>query len=200
MCGNRCGGAVWGAPHVSDWFSNYLGVRCWLARHVTGHHRSRSNGEHPSVRSPDVAFANEQPLLLISKDAVDRLNAVLKARNERLVTSRHFRPNLVTRLFTDSTEAHVAAGYSWEDEWTKLFLPEQNVWLSVTGPCARCHMVDIDPTSGMKGRTLRALADHRRQRGAITFGIFLRGAEGSCCSRSDDAPVWIAEGDLLVCQ
>ena len=51
---------------------------------------------------------------------------------------------------------------------------EKKEQLQVTGQCARCSMVDIDPDSCMKGKTLQALSEYRRNNGQITFGIFLK--------------------------
>ena len=56
-------------------------------------------------------------------------------------------------------------------------------------------MVDIDPTSGMKGNTLRALAQYRRDRGRIYFGTFFSGVKVSTDIDSDD--VWIEVGDPI---
>ena len=60
-------------------------------------------------------------------------------------------------------------------------------------------MVDIDPSSGMKGETLRALADYRRHKGQIVFGIYLASNAGL----SKDLLIehkWIEEGDTLLCR
>jgi molybdenum cofactor sulfurtransferase len=163
VCGNQCGGQVWS---TSDWFSNFLGVQCWLARYG-GPQRG-------------VAFANEESLLLISEQAVEKLNLVLKRQGQAPVETRHFRPNLVIRSLTDG------------DQWKSLTLPNSTS-LEVVGDCPRCSMVDVDPTSGEKGKTLRALAEYRRRKGRIVFGIFLRAPVDSTTD------VWIQQGDLLTC-
>jgi molybdenum cofactor sulfurtransferase len=198
VCGNRCGGILWGDFAVSEWFSEYLGVRCWLARHSDGHYHLPDDAcatGPPSLRSRQIAFANEQPLLLISEHAVDALNDVLTSQNERSVSSRHFRPNLVVRLVGQArkTKAHE------EDGWSRLRVEEKGVQFDVVGECARCSMVDVDPSTGMKGKTLRALADYRRRNGQITFGIFLRGQsnELSLLQKKD---VLVEEGDIVFCE
>ena len=80
-------------------------------------------------------------------------------------------------------------------------------------------MVDFDPTTGEKGKTLRALASYRRRNGRIVFGIFLRamglerhGNENKMRHKpnntDDDNPdnlsqndiAWIHEGDILECK
>ncbi|GKY91473.1 hypothetical protein MPSEU_000119600 [Mayamaea pseudoterrestris] len=191
VCGNMCGGAVWGDASISNWFSDYLGVRCWLARHM-GDIMSPSVKPSNNGRSSNIAFANEQPLLLISEHAVNRLNSVLTTQHKRLVSSRHFRPNFVTRCMPLSDDT------DHEDHWTKVLLPAKQLGFEVVGPCARCSMVDIDPTSGMKGNTLRAMAESRRRRkGQITFGIFLR---INANLKDPEGAAWLEEGDLLVCE
>jgi hypothetical protein len=62
--------------------------------------------------------------------------------------------------------------------------------------------VDYDPTTGMKGKTLRALADYRRQQGQIMFGIFLRAADDMhLTNKQADGTeyVLIEEGDMIGC-
>ena len=180
ICGRNhdaCGGQLWS---TSDWFSNFLGVQCWLVRYVG-----------PTQDRGGVAFANEESLLLISESAVETLNSVLKRQGQAPVESRHFRPNLVVKS--------AATGNGKEDRWKSLTLPNNNnsinsaptTTLEVVGDCPRCSMVDIDPTSGAKGKTLKALAEYRRRKGRIVFGIFLR-APLDCTQE-----VWIQQGDLL---
>ena len=57
------------------------------------------------------------------------------------------------------------------------------------GKCARCQMVDVDPSSGMKGNTLRALARYRRERGKINFGTFFTGNPNA-----PEGKLWLEEG------
>lgn len=193
VCGNKCGGRLWGDLATSDWFSSFLGVRCWLARHVGGRYElSGSRG--------GVAFANEAPLLLLSQHSVDTLNEVLVSQGQRHVNSRHFRPNLVVRSTAPGSSGNAASMLNNpEDRWTKLSLVgrKNKLELNVVGQCARCSMVDVDPATGKKQKTLRALADYRRRNGQITFGVFLQAEtsqEKDVCST-----VWLEEGDIMKC-
>jgi len=153
--------------------------------------------ERPMRRKADIGFANDQPLLLISEHAVAALNNVLSTREKRrFVSSRHFRPNLVVRVVADDG-GWVEPGHT-EDAWTQLTLTDRNVTFEAVGQCARCSMVDVDPSTGMKnGEALRALAEYRRQNGQILFGIFLRGAS---TNELDDAGPFLEEGDLIYCE
>lgn len=184
---------MWGDYESSEWFSSFLGVQCWLARHEG----SSTNGtsEQPSQRDPMIAFANDEPLLLLSERAVSVLNGVLLSQNQSLVSARHFRPNLVVRSEQTSPNANVT---NPEDQWSLLKISQKNVHLEVVGQCARCSMVDFDPTSGMKGKTLRAMADYRRRGGQITFGIFLRGEPNPIDGFSQEE-LWLEEGDIFDC-
>jgi molybdenum cofactor sulfurtransferase len=60
-------------------------------------------------------------------------------------------------------------------------------------------MVDVDPSSGMKGNTLRALAEYRRRNGQIIFGIFLKGRTARSESEKR-ADMWLEEGDFFLCE
>lgn len=192
VCGSKCGGRLWGDFEVSEWFSSYLGVQCWLARFDSDGsiqlptQRRRSD----AATIPRAGFANEQALLLISQNAVSLLNEVLKEQNQRPVGSRHFRPNMVVRGI-DSSDHHI------EDDWKVLTLTRNGLALNTKGSCARCAMVDFDPYSGKKGKTLRALARYRRRKGQITFGVFLQAMEGRGRDRDDS---WIEEGDEVLCR
>jgi molybdenum cofactor sulfurtransferase len=221
VCGNRCGGTLWGDQCASDWFSQYLGVRCWLARHsgkVDGHYKvpATANASIPPLPSisSSISFANEQPLLLISEHAVHILNEALRVSSKQnhskdTVSSRQFRPNIVVRLTSDAIRTTSAHSYQIEDHWSRVSLLENeqeaqrvSMGFAVVGPCARCAMVDIDPSTGRKeGKTLRALARYRRRgNGQITFGIFLRAGSAGLAS-TDGASRWrlVKEGDALMC-
>lgn len=202
VCGNRCAGMLWGDYAVSEWFSRFLGVRCWLARYSAerGYNLPEAAVQpRIQLRDPQVAFANEQPLLLISERAVDILNDVLISQNQKPVSSRHFRPNIVVRLI-DHPVANFSQSHHLEDGWSRLQILGQDATLDVAGPCARCSMVDVDPLNGSKGKTLRALAGYRRSNGQITFGIFLRGAGIGKGMALDSEWIFLQEGDLLSCE
>ena len=203
VCGKICGAKLWGDLTVSNWFSNYLGVRCWLARHDSKSGTFQLPQQVTSIlpRSPSIAFCNEQPLLLISEHAVDTLNRVLGQQNQRTVCSRHFRPNMVVRTMGD--EHQVLSGSTaqhTEDGWTTLTVVDKKLDFQVVGRCARCSMVDVDSSTGLKGRTLGALADYRRSNGQILFGIFLQGTKESYCDNLQQQTMWLEEGDILFCQ
>ncbi|KAL3906659.1 MAG: hypothetical protein SGARI_003902, partial [Bacillariaceae sp.] len=188
VCGDKCGGRVWGDAEVSEWFSSFLGMQCWLARYST-------DGNFNTNQEPTrVGFSNEQPLLLVSENAVNKLNGVLEEQGQRPVDSKRFRPNLVVKCI--GSNEHTNMSLHIEDEWKSLALAGTDFRFKVEGACPRCSMVDFDPVTGQKGRTLRALAKYRRKHSSINFGIFLRAMRSTNVPQGD---VWIAEGDVLDC-
>jgi molybdenum cofactor sulfurtransferase len=110
------------------------------------------------------------------------------------VVARHFRPNIVVSSGSDAekdTEQQVTCNP--EDSWHGICIKNESTTLELNavGKCARCQMVDVDPDSGMKGNTLRALAEYRRERGKILFGTFFSGS-----SKNELRDVfWIEEGN-----
>mmetsp|Transcript_18112 Transcript_18112/g.27543 ORF Transcript_18112/g.27543 Transcript_18112/m.27543 type:complete len:1054 (-) Transcript_18112:76-3237(-) len=192
VCGILCKGTIWGGRKASSWFSSVLGVRCWLARHHVGKPNAASSR---SERDDGLAYSNEASLLLLSHNSITALNSVISSQGwGQQVVSRHFRPNIVVSSSSDAqkdTEQQLASNP--EDFWNKICIKNGNntLELNAVGKCARCQMVDIDPDSGMKGNTLRALAEYRRERGKILFGTFFSGN-----SKNEPRDVfWIEEGN-----
>jgi molybdenum cofactor sulfurtransferase len=193
VCGDRCGGKLWGDFEVAEWFTTYLGVQCWLARFQANRlPETRSGPANPSdfPEGRRAGFANEQAVLLISENAVSLLNHVLEEQNQRKVGSRHFRPNVVV----STTQRNGTDDIHIEDDWTRLRLIRNGLTFETRGSCARCAMVDFDPYSGEKGKTLRALARYRRHNGQITFGVFL-----GACPVQQATDEYIQEGDEVQC-
>ncbi|VEU34497.1 unnamed protein product [Pseudo-nitzschia multistriata] len=211
VCGDTCGGRVWGDASVSDWFASFLGIECWLARYDSSLATDRVIKDRPG-------FSNEQPILLVSESAVATLNGVLSEQDQPPCTAKRFRANIVVKGHT-TRGGHPASdrchGHA-EDEWKTVRLSRNHrLEFSVEGDCPRCAMVDYDPETGQKGKTLRALASYRRRNnGRIVFGIFLRASEGILPDTSslgagngdrgeegsDAGTIWIREGDTLECK
>lgn len=184
VCGLLCKGCIFGGERASKWLSSVLGVRCWLARY---HDVGRTEPGH--------AYSNEASLLVVSQQSVSYLNSVIAAQRwGKLVESRHFRPNIVVSDSMVKQIKMVEDVANPEDSWEQITIRgnTDTVELNAAGLCARCQMVDIDPTSGMKGNTLRALAQYRRDRGRINFGIFFNGSHDA-----HEGDAWIEEGSIV---
>lgn len=104
-----------------------------------------------------VSFADGYPLLLISQEALDQLNA----RASHPVSMLRFRPNLVVQ----GCAPHA------EDRWRRIRIGE--VEFELAKACVRCVFTTLDPDSGApdpEGEPLRTLKAYRRSPKGITFG------------------------------
>ncbi|OQR99058.1 molybdenum cofactor sulfurase [Achlya hypogyna] len=114
------------------------------------------------VRVPvdgDEGFANEAPFLLLSRASVAAMNCRLPTP----VSEDVFRANLIV----DGCAPHD------EDSWRRVDVGSEA--FDVLGPCPRCSMVNIDPTTGaFSPAPLQTLAGYRRDKARIFFGQFLR--------------------------
>ncbi|KAL7451877.1 hypothetical protein ACHAWC_003645, partial [Mediolabrus comicus] len=194
VCGVLCKGTIWGGRKASSWFSSILGVRCWLARHHVDEKKTVKSG---NKRNDGLAYSNEASLLLVSQSSISILNSVITSQGwGKQVVARHFRPNIVVSSSSgaqeDDTDCEGKVISNPEDFWQKICIKGENkkeLELIAVGKCARCQMVDVDPDSGMKGKTLRALAEYRRERGKILFGTFF-----TANTNESSEVFWIEEG------
>lgn len=184
VCGVLCKGNIWGGIKAARWFSSVLGVQCWLARY-----RDEVREETSQDFDERYAYCNEAPLLLVSDEAISQLNSVIIYQGRgRTVEARHFRPNVVV---CQKKGENKDTSSNPEDSWQKIVIRGSTdvVELTAAGLCGRCQMVDVDPSSGMKGNTLRALAHYRRDRGKINFGTFFTGNPDA-----SEGIAWLEEG------
>lgn len=129
------------------------------------------------------------------------------------ITAENFRPNLLV--------SGGSGGPHQEDSWKKLQLTavrsgqdssdgeghlttegkaeveEVPVHLAVTGPCARCSMVNVDGTSGsMDCRAFQALATYRKEGSSVNFGQFCGLTAESDSVDLQQGRVWLRVGAL----
>ena len=152
---------------ASEWFSAFLGVRCFLLR----------RGEHVELPNSPTAtpgpFYNEAQLLLVNAASLRAHWAAMQAgsvdgepegKSEGAAiaaASANFRPNLVVA----GCAAHS------EDDWATVRLPG-SLTLEITGPCQRCSVININGSTGeVDTRALASLASYRRK---LTFGMFCK--------------------------
>lgn len=137
------------------WFTQLLGESVRLVY----------NGDVPLRRGGEsqmpLNLADTAPLLLISEDSLNYLNA---ASSETHV-SPQFRPNIV-----------VQGGLPFdEDSWKTLRIGE--VMFAVSGPCARCVLTTFDQQGRQKknNEPMATLSQFRRDTasGEIHFGMYL---------------------------
>lgn len=134
-------------PAADAFFSSVLATRARLAH-------AGSAFDRPVASFPDarVGFADGYPLLVISEASLADLNDRLAVQNEDAVAMEQFRPNLVV----DGCSPYA------EDGWPHLTIAGAR--FQSAGPCERCVMTTLDPTTGEKlgVEPLRTLASYRR--------------------------------------
>lgn len=132
---------------VDGWLSSYLGSPVRLV-HMGEDTRRAIDPDY--ARPGDlVSFADAYPLLVISRAALDALNA----RLDRPVPMARFRPNLVV----DGCPPHA------EDGWRRVCIGD--IEFDAVKPCTRCVFTTVDPVSMTRdpdGEPLRTLATYRR--------------------------------------
>ncbi len=127
------------------WLSDFLGVECRLVRLPDA--AVRQVDRQYAREGDQVGFADGFPLLLISQESLDGLNARLRTP----VDMRRFRPNLVI----SGASPHA------EDEWRRLRIGMLE--FEVVKSCSRCPIPGIDPDSAARTpEVLQVLADYRR--------------------------------------
>lgn len=143
---------------VNQWLSDYLGFEVNLVRYD----RANPRPIDPDYSKPTdtVSFADGFPLLVISQESLNDLNA----RLETPVSMRNFRPNIVV----SGVEAFA------EDNWKSITIG--NVEFEAVKRCSRCILTTIDPITGIKnsrGEPLKTLSLYRRGPGGVIFGMNL---------------------------
>lgn len=182
---------------VNDFFSDALGVPCALARFLPngsgGSLRSRKTqprvsqqslgqqeynmpGSFPNLSSKvegnpmvgedsKILLSNESPILAVTTSSIRALSEAVKSSNGLSISSEVFRPNIVIGSH-DQTPS-----YS-EETWPSFRIGQLD--FDVLGPCQRCHMICIDPKTGIKGaEPFVTLSKTRRFNGKVWFGIHI---------------------------
>jgi uncharacterized protein YcbX len=137
------------------WLSAFLGQPVRLVHMDAGVHRPVLS-EHARP-DDEVSFADAFPLLLVTRAALDGLNA----RLAQPVPVQRFRPNLVV----DGAPAHA------EDAWSRIRIGGHA--FEVGPACVRCVFTTVDPQRGERdpdGEPLRTLVTYRRGEQGVTFG------------------------------
>lgn len=142
-------------PAADAWLGTFLGQPVRLVHMDAGVHRPvASDCAQPG---DEVSFADAYPLLLITRAALDGLNA----RLPQPVPMQRFRPNLVV----DGAPAHA------EDDWSRIRIGGNE--FEVGPACVRCVFTTVDPERGERdasGEPLRTLITYRRGKEGVTFG------------------------------
>ncbi|CAG8566047.1 15232_t:CDS:10, partial [Acaulospora morrowiae] len=182
VCGDNIQTLVYTSNHISQWFTEFLGITCRLARQPTSENSSVNrrfikphllNVEPSTTAGSPLSLSNESPFLLVSQKSVKNVNRKImdganNHENERKekddgskgIVVDCFRANLV---INGNIEAYD------EDQWKKVKIGGQV--FKLIGPCRRCHMICIDHETGEKTKEpYSTLATYRRNKGRIYFG------------------------------
>lgn len=145
--------------HVDEWFSGLIGTSCRLV--FMGSGRREVSPKHGGRAGDVVSYADQCPLLLISRASLEDLNK----RLETPVSMRNFRPNIVVD----------GCGPYAEDDWTRIEIG--GLAFDVAQQCQRCVFTTIDPGTGdrhPRQEPLRTLSKfHRHPDGGAAFGVHL---------------------------
>jgi len=138
----------------AQWFSDWLGASVRLVHIAEGIQR-RIETEYAINKDDHTGFADGYPILIISEESLQELNAQL----ETPVPMNRFRPNLVVKGCEPSAE----------DTWNKIKIG--SVELAVVKPCARCVVTTIDKvTLEQSKEPLKTLAKYRKHELGAIFG------------------------------
>jgi hypothetical protein len=139
---------------AAQWFSDWLDASVRLV-HITDGYKRKVNPQYAIHVDDHTGFADGYPILLISEESLQDLNA----RLEKPVPMNRFRPNLVVK----GCEPYA------EDTWNKIKIGD--VELAVVKPCPRCVVTTIDKQTLEQGKEpLKTLSKYRRHELGAIFG------------------------------
>lgn len=162
--------AIEAEQDATDFITSFLGV---ASRLVYMPDESVRPVDHAYSQTGDqVSFADGYPILLTTTSSLYDLNG----RLDEAIPMNRFRPNIV-----------VSGGEAWdEDEWTVIEIAGFS--FRCAKPSARCGVISVDQTSGLRQREpLRTLAGFRKRDSKVYFGINL----------IPEAPAKIGVGDSV---
>lgn len=139
----------------SEWFSSILNEPVRLVKQVNEAPRLIPV-KYQTAGSQQSSFADALPILMASLASYVAVEQVFGAQIDPL----RFRANVIV----SGCEAFE------EDHWEEISI--QTVRLFGAKPCARCQLVNVEPSTGVvdKGGVLKALASFRQKDNKVYFG------------------------------
>jgi len=144
---------------IDNWFSEVLDFDCQLV-YLPEENQRFVDKEYAS-NNEQTRFSDGFPLLLISEESLQDLNSRLALKNEKPLSMKNFRPNIVVSG---------CSAYA-EDNWDQ-FTVKQTVF-TVSKACSRCIITTIDPLTAEKsttGEPLKTLNSYRKKNNKVYFG------------------------------
>ncbi|CAG8786155.1 23864_t:CDS:10, partial [Dentiscutata erythropus] len=170
VCGDKIETFIYTSPHITNWFTNFLGIPCRLARQppITNNDNNFIQSQRfikPHLDVPltnaHLSLSNESPFLLISRNSVNHVNEMIleNENKDETIVEDCFRANILIKATCEYEE----------DEWKMIRIGGQVFRL--IGPCRRCHMICINHETAEKIKEpYSTLAKYRRFKGKIFFG------------------------------
>ncbi|CAG8568512.1 9915_t:CDS:2 [Ambispora gerdemannii] len=154
VCGNKIDTLYYTAPSINEWFSNFLGLTCILARQTPNEDGINDDDSlktrrfiKPHLAAPakaPISLSNESPFLLISQPSVNDLNRKIRKSGNKEVDASCFRGNFQIKGTSEYEE----------DDWSMVKLGSQ-----------------VFKTTGEKtNEPYRTLTKHRKFDGKVYFG------------------------------
>ncbi len=138
---------------ANTWFSSILDQNVRLVKMRGNDIRLKELAKGP--KQVEVSFADGYPYLIAGTKSLNYLNTKL----ENPISLNRFRPNIVV----GTTEAHI------EDTWGGIKIGE--VEFLIIKSCARCPVVTVDQSSGVKSKEpLKTLVTYRKKENNVYFG------------------------------
>ena len=151
---------------AAQWFTDFLGKPLRLVRFDPEQKRLSERAWTAAIEAEN-AFSDGFPLLVTCTASLDEMNRRLSLAAQPEVTLARFRPNLVLAGLDAHGEDHL-------DE-LKFSTSDGEICLKLVKPCTRCSIPDVDPLTGVPGRSVGdVLASYRadaRMQGALTFAM-----------------------------
>lgn len=146
---------------IDQWLSDYLGSTVRLV--FMPDSAARRIDANYAMNNEVVSFADGYPLLIVSLESLNDLNARIVGNGGVALPMNRFRPNLVI----GGCEAYA------EDRLGEIVIGDA-VFRAVK-PCARCQVTTTDQAAGvvMGPEPLRTLATYRDSPGGVLFGMNL---------------------------
>jgi uncharacterized protein YcbX len=141
------------------WLSDALGFDCHFV--YIADNEVRQCSLDYADEGDRTGFADAYPMLVISEESLEDLNAKLEKKGKELVTMRRFRPNIIVA----GCDAFA------EDNWKSLSIA--GIAMRGVKLCDRCILTTVDPLTGERTgkEPLETLGEYRKWDNNVYFGM-----------------------------
>ena len=135
VCGRETMAMTYDGAYIHQWFSDVVGVSCYLVRR--------------SLHEDEELLSNESPFLLVNQQCTEAMQPSCNLASE----IRQFRPNIVIGGTLNPFE---------EEDWSNVRMG--NLEFMVTGACRRCLVISVDQQTGEQDpKAFNSLVRYRKQ-------------------------------------